>query len=284
MYGYVFDVIYRCSTAGVFTLLQSRSFLLLAHNVSYQLSGGASVNKWLLKLHREQNITYFTHWGRSPAARTSFAEKMEQQLNNTLGPSEWRFAHAHGYSLLPYEDGANLDKWRDTVESQGCQFIVATLLRDALGHTISQVKEKHHVELKAAQNGTLLNLTFAEWVSPPRAWSTQLDYFLFNSWAREMNPNYTREEKVRMAVEILRKHYDLVAYNNHELFRTTVLKMLGLNVNSYQIRRTNVYKGDITFTMREFSLLKNVTYENGDTDWIDVVKHVYGRELDYLGN
>lgn len=155
MYGYVFDVIYRCSTAGVFTLLQSRSFLLLAHNVSYQLSGGASVNKWLLKLHREQNITYFTHWGRSPAARTSFAEKMEQQLNNTLGPSEWRFAHAHGYSLLPYEDGANLDKWRDTVESQGCQFIVATLLRDALGHTISQVKEKHHVELKAAQNGTV---------------------------------------------------------------------------------------------------------------------------------
>lgn len=215
---------------------------------------------------------------------------MEEQLQNHLGPNEWRLSQAHGCSLLPIQDEPNLYKWREAIESQGCKFIITTVVRDALGHTISQFKTAQALELSAKKRGEKLHVSMEEYTSylgmsnrtAPRVWSSQLDYLLFNCWDKnfDLNITMTKEEKVKKAMDILRNHFDLVVYQNHDLFVDIITKALGFPPIS--LRTTNQHMLEINFTTQELDLLKNKIYENGDVDWINAVRHIYDDHLKYL--
>lgn len=212
---------------------------------------------------------------------------MENQINKPLRPSEWRLSEAHGFSLLPIEDRPNLQKWRDAVENQGCKFILATMVRDPLRHTISQLKVRQNIKLL---NNDTQEMRMVEWLghlgsNNPRAishWPTQLDYFLFNLWDKnlELNNTMTKEEKVGIALEMLREHFDLVMYQNHELFVEIITKMIG--VSPMPLLSTNEHELEINFTSEELNLMKKKILKNGDVDWINAIRYVFERHLQYV--
>ena len=82
-----------------------------------------------------------------------------------------------------------------------------------------------------------IHIPMEEWVSylgmenrtAPRLWAPQLDYFLFNCWDKNLDLHITmsREEKVKRGIEILRNHFDLVIYQNHDLFEEVITRMIG---------------------------------------------------------
>ena len=241
--------------------------------------------------HLASNLAFVLKCVRNHTARDGFARKMGEQLQKPLGPNEWRLSQAHGCSLLPIEDEANLYKWREAVESQGCKFILTTVVRDPLSHTISQLKMKQYAEMKALKHeGNTINISMEEWLAQlgtsnrtaPRVWATQLDYFLFNCWDKnlDLSNEMTREEKVRKAMDILRKHFDLVIYQNHELFVEIITRMIEFVPIS--LRSSNEHKLEINFTSDEIGLMKRRVYENGDVDWINAIRHVYDAQLQYL--
>jgi len=218
---------------------------------------------------------------RHPTCRDAFIKRMEEQLNNTLGPTEWRISHAHGYSLHPTHDEPYLYKWRQQVEDMGCKFIVTTVLRDALSHTISQLKEKMRNQLNLPMEEHVAYLGTSNRTAK-RMWSTQLDYLLHNRWDKNHDLNYTmsREEKVKTGIDILRRHFDLVIYQNHTRLQEIVPKMM--NVPPMPIKSVNLFPLEIKFTAKELGLLKRKIYENGDNDWINAVRHIYDDHLKYV--
>eukprot|EP00956_Cyclotella_meneghiniana_P009816 scaffold13605_cov25-Cyclotella_meneghiniana.AAC.2 len=211
---------------------------------------------------------------------------MNEQLQKPLGPTEWRLSHAHGCSLLPIEDESNLYRWREAIEKQGCKFILTTVVRDPLSHAISQLKSKQWAEMKDDQ----VRIPMEEWVAylgtenrtAPRLWASQLDYFLFNCWDKNLDLHNTmsREEKVKRGIEILRNHFDLVIYQNHDLFEEIITRMIEFPPIS--LRSSNQHMLEINFTTQELSLMKRKVYENGDVDWIKAIQHIYGDYLKYL--
>jgi hypothetical protein len=216
---------------------------------------------------------------------------MEGQLQKPFGPNDWRLSQAHGCSLLPIEDESNLYKWRDAVESQGCKFILTTVVRDPLSHTISQLKMRQYAEMKEMKNqGEELAIPMTEWLAQlgtrnrtaPRLWSTQLDYFLFNCWDKnlDLNNTMTREEKVTRGIQLLRNHFDFVSYQNHNLFVELITKLTGSIF--VQLRPSNQHILEINFTTQELDLMKQKIYENGDAEWINAIRHVYDGHLGYL--
>jgi hypothetical protein len=235
--------------------------------------------------HYLTNIYSFTF--RNQTARNSFAKTMESHLQNPFG---WRLSQAHGCSLLPIQDEENLSKWRNAVESQGCKFILATVVRDALSHTISQLKEKQYEEMKSQNRGEHLSISMKHWVNylgmsnqtATQQWSSQLDYFLFNCWDKNNDLNFalSREDKVLKAIHLLRNHYDLVVYQDHDLFVKIITNMIGFEPIS--LRSSNQHKLEINFTSQELALLKQKIHENGDADFINAVRHIYSRHLQYL--
>jgi hypothetical protein len=240
-------------------------------------TGGASINRWFFNEKRmNKNVQYYTHWGRnrSGVVQASFIRGMERQVKD-IRPGEWRIVHAHGLSLHLNTSESYLYKWRKEVEDQGCGFVVTTMLRDAVGHTISQ------------QKGIFLfNQTvdeFVEYLEPENYnkrgnFTTQLDYLLYNG---NRNPhNATKEEKVRRAIELLGRHFDVVLLSDHERFTQIILKATGWK--SAPMRHSNAFHGSLNFTERELNRVKDLTESNGDVMFIDAVKHIYYGHLDYL--
>jgi hypothetical protein len=223
------------------------------------------------------NVSYYTHWGRKGAAvERIFIRGMEDQVHN-IGPNEWRIVHAHGHSLYLNESEAYLYQWREQVEGQGCNFVIATMLREAVGHTISQTK------------GTMIppGLTLDEFLhhlEPEKYnqhghFTTQLDYILYNSLTR--NPYHvSKEERVRRGIELLTRHFDIVLVGDHDRFHEIVLKVTGWE--GEEIRHTNAFHGELIYSERELYKIQRLTEENGDVQFLDAVKHVYYGHLDYL--
>lgn len=240
-------------------------------------TGGSSINRWLGKLkNNNPNVSYYTHWGRrGESVERTFIRGMEQQVND-IGPTEWRIVHAHGHSLSLNASEAYLYRWRERVEQQGCNFVVATMLRDAVGHTISQSKGMinpgltldefiHHLEPENYNRRGYFN--------------TQLDYLLYNGPIR--NPyNVSKEEKVRRGLELLSRHFDIVLISDYERFTNIILKVTGWE--SVPMRHANAYNGELNFSERELYKIQRLTEENGDVMFVDAVKHVYYGHLEYL--
>ena len=239
-------------------------------------TGGSSINRWLGKeKDYNENVTYWTKWGRQDGIQDGFIQGMEEHVES-LTTYEWKIVHAHGYSFFPNTSEPYLYKWRDAVESMGCRFFVTTMLRDAIGHSISQSK------------GTINpNLTMTEWFEHLRPenrthrgiWNTQIDYLLYNRGPRN-EYNATKEEKVSRAVQLLTRHFDLVGYGNYDYFMQTIVNVTGWDLIPY--RKSNSFNGELLFNEQELEMVKKATEDNGDVMLINAVRHLYYGHLNYL--
>ena len=206
-------------------------------------TGGSSINKWFgkqVKLNGP-NTSYWTKWGRKVAMEQNFIKGMTNQTKN-IGPDEWRFVHAHGMSYFPNASEAYLYQWREEVESQGCGFIVTTMLRDAVGHTISQ--SKGMIKPNLTLNEFLSHLE-PENYNQTGEFVTQIDYILYNMGPRNMY-NATKEEKVRRAIEILQRHFDVISLGDHELFTDIIHKITGWK--PLKKRASNIFGGELNYS------------------------------------
>ena len=214
-------------------------------------TGGASINTWLKKY---KDASYFQEWqsdfkGKEQKNITEvvqrterrFAHGMDEHIHN-LGETEWRIAHCHINSMHMNETEDLLYKWRSAVEDQGCHLINTIMLRDPLSHTLSL-----HKVIKRK------NSTWEEWTSfltQPTGrglWATNLDFVLYNKGRRNQK-NATKTEKVRRAMEILERHFDVVTVGNHDLFMNKVLNMTGWDY--IKMPHTNSFRGELTFTKK----------------------------------
>jgi len=234
------------------------------------------MNRWLGKeKDNNENVTYWTHWGRQDGIEPKFIEGMETQVAN-LAPYKWRIVHAHGHSFFTNTSEPYLYQWREIVEKQGCGFIVTTMLRDAIGHTISQTKGMINPNLTVDE--------FVEHLEPQNYnqrghFNTQLDYLVYNRGPRN-EWNVTKEEKVRRGMELLQRHFDIVLLSDYDRFTDIILKVTGWKRTL--MRHANAFNGELNYTERELNKIKKLTEDNGDVLFIDAVKHVYYGHLDYL--
>lgn len=206
-------------------------------------TGGSAINHWLGKQAKLNgpDTSYWTSWGRHDGRERVFIKGMDNQTQH-IGPNEWRVVHAHGYSFFTNTSEAYLSKWREEIESQGCAFVVTTMLRDTIGHTISQSKGM----IKP-------NLTLDEFLShlEPKNYNerglfvTQLDYLLYNMGPRNVY-NVTKEEKVRRAIEILQRHFDVLLLSDYDRFTDIIHKITGWVPKG--IRESNVFQGDLNYS------------------------------------
>lgn len=239
-------------------------------------TGGSSMNRWLGKeKDTNENVTYWTSWGRHAGVQPRFIAGMENQVKD-IGPYEWRIVHAHGFSLFPNTSEPYLYKWREDVEKQGCGFVVTTMLRDAIGHTISQTKGMINPNLTLDE---FVNHLEPENYNQHGIFKTQIDYLVYNHGPRNIY-NVTKEEKVRRAIELLQRHFDIVLLSDYKRFTEIILKVTGWE--GVAMRHANVFNGELNYTERELNKIKTLTEANGDVLFIDAVKHIYYGHLDYL--
>mmetsp|Transcript_790 Transcript_790/g.1448 ORF Transcript_790/g.1448 Transcript_790/m.1448 type:complete len:339 (-) Transcript_790:373-1389(-) len=239
-------------------------------------TGGSSMNRWLGKeKDNNENVTYWTHWGRHDGVQDKFIIGMEKQVKD-LAPQQWRIVHAHGFSLFPNTSEPYLYQWREEVERQGCGFVMTTMLRDAIGHTISQSKGMINPNYTL---DTYVNHLEPENYNQRGIFNTQIDYLVYNRGPRNQH-NATKEEKVRRAMELLQRHFDVVLLSDYKRFTEIILKVTGWN--PVGMRHANVFNGELNFTERELNKIKTLTEANGDVLLIDAVKHIYYGHLDYL--
>ncbi len=251
-------------------------------------TGGSTINTWLGKYTPKKfgNSTYYTYWepdfkkekgwhDEHDKSEQRFVSGMDRKVIPELQPYEWRIAHAHINSLHLNTSEDALYRWRTSIESQGCRLFNTVVFRDPLSHTLSLYKV---VDRK--------NSTQSEWANHLHSstdrgmWSTQLDFFLYNRGRR--NPyKLPKEEKVKRAMEILERHFDLVVVGNHELYMKRVLDVTGWNYQKMKSR--NVYHIENVFTKKELEGLVKLITENGDVDFIDAVKIKFEGYLSQYG-
>ncbi|KAL9179763.1 hypothetical protein ACHAXT_007733 [Thalassiosira profunda] len=263
-------------------------------------TGGASINQWLRKYKKPEfgNVSYYQYWEletrndgsfnpNPERCEAHFYEGMQQHLSN-LGPNEWRIAHSHLTNQYLNESEDVLYKWRSQVEAQGCQLINTIMLRDPLNHAMSLYK------IVLAKNSTREEWT--EYLASPTGpgkWATVLDFFLYNNQGlryREDYPNgpggrnpysVSKEEKVRRAMEILHRHFDVVTLD-HATFQSQILKWTGLT--PLKMPYGNVHRAEMKFTKKEVETLQKLLRNNGDLDFVDRVKLEYHDHLSYMAD
>lgn len=195
---------------------------------------------------------------------------MNNYITN-LQDNEWRIAHCHHSSMnLNMTADVYLSKWRSIVEDQGCAFIGNVMFRDPLSHALSLFKNMDRVD-----DG----ITRESWVehlynkSDRGMWQTQLDYLLYNFLDR--NPGgVDKETKVQRALQILKDHFDIITIENHDLYKTKLLSMTAWS--NIEMKRTNTFAGELTFTKKEVEEIQKFLYDNGDVEFMYEVKKLYG--------
>ena len=215
-----------------------------------------------------------------------FYNGMNKTIQN-LGPNEWRIAHSHLTNQYMNESDHLMYKWREDVESQGCEFISTIMLRDPLNHAMSLHK------IMRGKNSTPEEWTkYLESPTGPGKWSTVLDFFLYNTQGLRHHDDYpngpggrnpynvTKEEKVRRAMELLHRHFDIVTVADHAKFMTTILNWTGwMDIG---MPKTNVHRATIPFTKKGVEDLQKKLLKNGDTEFVDQAKLEYHGYLSYL--
>jgi hypothetical protein len=223
---------------------------------------GTVLSEWLKQLTDANGADYI-----SSTEDNSFAATVETKIQSNKG---WTIVHAQDDSLALHSEESLVQKWRDVVINQTCQFVAATMLADHIDHSVA------HTYKKLAN----CNCTPPEFkergFDMDEAWIGQLDYFLFNNGKIE---GMEVRDKVRRGLEILKRHFDLVVLNDREQFANTLLKVTGWSSAGGLAEKMD---GDLVFTKDLVSKFSKLAGKNGDEDFIDAVSHVYNDNLGYL--
>lgn len=233
---------------------------------------------------KDGTSSYYTHWGAGKNkdkvvikqevdnVERKFIEGMSKQVQN-IGKNEWKISHAHINSMHLNASENLLFQWRSTVEAQGCQFIANVVFRDPLGHALSL--HKHQAKCCSRANWSQHLYTQSELGH----WEAQLDFFLYSKIDR--NPHGVEpKEKVRRALELLQRHFDLVVVGDHDKYRNVILKLTGWEEKV--MTRTNSYFGKLIFSKEDVQTIQKLIAGNGDEDFISKVKLLYQDSFSFL--
>lgn len=210
---------------------------------------------------------------------------MSKHIQN-LGKNEWRVAHSHTLSTYLNESEELLYKWRSDVEAQGCQLINTVVFRDPLNHAMSLWKIIDHKNASTEEW-----LGYLESPTGTGKWATVLDFFLYNIHGLRHRDDYpngpggrnpfsvTKEAKVKRAMELLHRHFDIVTVD-HETFARELLHLTGWPRKRMLYR--NRYLKELTYTKSEIETLQKLLQMNGDYEFIDRVKYEYHDYLSYM--
>ena len=251
-------------------------------------TGGATIKQWLSKyteLDQSEESTIninpklFERWGRKEEDGSAVQDMQTVFINGNkhhdgmngfvtnIRQDEWRISHCHHSSLHLNTTEQYLQQWRDTVESQGCAFIAATMFRDPLSHTMSL-----HKHIKRYNSSREVWTKHLESTSEMGQWSTQLDYFLYNFIDR--NPDKVGKDiKVQRALQLLHDHFDVVSVGEHDRFKKELLEMTSWP--DIEMKRRNTFQKDLAFTKTEVEQLQKLLDSNGDTEFMYEVKKLY---------
>ncbi|KAL3784029.1 hypothetical protein HJC23_006315 [Cyclotella cryptica] len=126
-----------------------------------------ALNEWLIKLKDANGADYI-----SSTDDDAFVASVEAKIQSIQG---WKIVYAHDGSLSLNSEESLLQKWRDTVTNQKCQFIAATVFVDHIDHSVAHTYKKF-----ARCNCTPQEFKERDY-DIDDAWRGQLDYFLFNN-------------------------------------------------------------------------------------------------------
>ncbi len=104
-----------------------------------------------------------------------------------------------------------------------------------------------------------------------------MSYFDFSSLST-MKDGVEKDVKVERALQLLRDHFDIITVGQHDRFEHEFLKFTGLE--EIPMKRTNVYRKELNFTKKEIETLHRLLEDNGDIDFIYMLKRMYNDKID----
>lgn len=246
-------------------------------------TGGTTINEGLLidqSTQRNGSALYFTHYGTRERTVEEkdhmeglFIEGMNKHVQN-ISSDEWRISHAHTTSLHLNKSEGVLSSWRSEVESQGCKFIASVVFRDPLSHSLALAKHSDFVP----REEWVGHLEARDTLSPPNM-PAQIDFFLYNTVVR--NPhNLTTAAKVERALEILVRHFDVVSVGEHGHFAKRLCSITGWKCKELSRLNSGPSEGRLVFSKHDIEKLQRLLRVNGDIDFIERVKLIYGNSGD----
>ena len=245
---------------------------------------GNELDKWVRTLVESYDNMSLIHSG-SKESKEAFINEVQEKLQH-IGIKDWIFINTSGHddNGLKFATDSNiLQSWRTTVEEQNCHLIASAVFVDPLDHSIKYTKQRF-VECDMMPMGCRMEKfkdEIMDDVTNYIAWGGQLDHFLFG---RDYQQGTTMEtkDKVRLAMQLLKDHFDFVTIDGKSDFSHDILRVIGYRT-SIQIKRASIPKdGELVYSKDLVSQFGKMSSKNGDADFIDAVNHVYHNSLAYL--
>jgi hypothetical protein len=244
--------------------------------------GGDALNDWIKELVESNDGSSFIS-SEEHKSKESYLRKVDEKIQR-IGPNQWMIIHSHGNGLAFATDENVLLSWRDTVERQNCRLVAAAIFSDPLDHSIKHTKRRFaECDCSVAQFYDTISeviensVTFGPLMSDP--WTGQLDHFLFNS---DSGKSINTKDKVKMAMKVLREHFDIVMVEGKDDFLEELVKITGLSAGSLVKKASVSDKDGLVYSKDLVSSFGKISTLNGDADFIDAVSHAYYNNLAFL--
>ena len=274
--------------------------ILYNHNIPGQ--DGHQLNEWIHELVQSNSGSSYIS-SDEHISKSTFLQTVEKRIQNLSDSDDWIIIHSNNNGLAFATDEHILHSWRGIVNKQkNCHFITAAIFVDPLEHSIKHTKERfancactvvdYYDTISIVNDDgvreTLGNRDYEPLIS--NAWIGQLDHFLFKSdnvTVIEI-PHTEREisltkNKIKMAMNVLIDHFDIVLVDGNVHFSDELLKITGWSTVGHHLEKTPVSdKGGLLYTKELISAFGKISTKNGDADFIDAVNHVYHNSLEYL--
>ena len=274
--------------------------ILYNHNIPGQ--DGHQLNEWINELVQSNSGSSYIS-SDEHISKSTFLQTVEKMIQNLSDSNDWIIIHSNNNGLAFAADEHILYSWRDIVNKQkNCHFITTAIFVDSLEHSIKHTKERfancacavvdYYDTISIVNDDgvreTLGNRDYEPLIS--NAWIGQLDHFLFKSDnVTEIGIPHTEGEislmknKIKMTMNVLIDHFDLVLVDGNNNFSDELLKITGWSTVGHHLEKTPVSdKGGLLYTKELISAFGKISTKNGDADFIDAVNHVYHNSLEYL--
>lgn len=244
---------------------------------------GYEFDKWVRKLVQSYDNMSLIHSG-SKESKKAFINEVQEKLQH-VGTKDWIFINTSGHDNgLEFATDSNiLQSWRVRVENQNCHLIASAVFVDPLDHSVKYTKQRF-VECSMIPGGCHMEKFKDEIMDDVTnfiAWGGQLDHFLFGKDYRQGTTMETKN-KVKLAMQLLKEHFDLVTIDGKRDFTNDMLRIIG-HRTSIQMKRASIPEdGESVYSKDLISKFGKMSTKNGDADFIDAVNHVYHNSLAYL--